>query len=189
MDDTGRTRGPETAARLIEAAAQEFNTAGHAATDTNKIARRAGFAPQTFYRWFADKTAIFLAVYAAWQAEEEQLLAPLIAAGASATELARAIVGHHRAHLVFRRSLRALAVENDAVRQGRADGRKRQLERIAALGGMPGSAEAAMLLLQIERLCDATAEQELADLGVPEEQALAGIAALIERLSGGPDGR
>ena len=40
----------------------EFIESGYAGTDTNRIARRAGFAPQTFYRWFADKTAILRAV-------------------------------------------------------------------------------------------------------------------------------
>src|ERR1700761_8551817 len=60
----------ETSARLIEAAAREFAECGFEGTDTNKIARRAGFAPQTLYRWFDDKTAIFLAVYSKWVREQ-----------------------------------------------------------------------------------------------------------------------
>jgi AcrR family transcriptional regulator len=52
-----------TSARLVEAAAKEFAECGFEGTDTNKIARRAGFAPQTLYGWFEDKTAIFLVVY------------------------------------------------------------------------------------------------------------------------------
>ena len=52
-----------TPERLIAAAAAEFREAGFAGTDSNRIARRAGFAPQTFYRWFKDKTEIFIAVY------------------------------------------------------------------------------------------------------------------------------
>src|ERR1700679_2017991 len=50
----------ETSSRLVDAGAKEFAECGFQGTDTNKIARRAGFAPQTLYRWFDDKTAIFL---------------------------------------------------------------------------------------------------------------------------------
>jgi AcrR family transcriptional regulator len=56
---------PSTRERLVQAAAAEFREQGFAGTDTNRIARRAGFAPQTFYRWFTDKTEIFIAVYRA----------------------------------------------------------------------------------------------------------------------------
>src|SRR5713226_3801558 len=67
-------RGKPTSAKLIAAAAKEFNTRGFHGTDTNRIARRAGFAPQTFYRHFADKTAIFLAVYERWWKDESAAL-------------------------------------------------------------------------------------------------------------------
>ena len=56
-----------TRERLVEAAADAFNAHGFHGTDTNKIARAAGFAPQTFYRHFEDKLAIFIAVYEAWR--------------------------------------------------------------------------------------------------------------------------
>src|SRR5271157_298904 len=60
-------RDPEaTQASLLEAGMREFNAHGFDGTDTNRIARAAGFAPQTFYRHFEDKTAIFLAVYERW---------------------------------------------------------------------------------------------------------------------------
>ena len=65
-----RGRRGETSARLVEAAAKEFAECGFEGTDTNKIARRAGFAPQTLYRWFEDKTAIFLVVYSEWVREQ-----------------------------------------------------------------------------------------------------------------------
>src|SRR4051812_9867208 len=45
---------------LLEAARAEFDESGFEGTDTNRIARRAGYAPQTFYRHFTDKTAIFI---------------------------------------------------------------------------------------------------------------------------------
>jgi AcrR family transcriptional regulator len=48
---------------LIDAAAAIFRREGYFATDSNAIARAAGYAPGSFYNHFADKTAILLAVY------------------------------------------------------------------------------------------------------------------------------
>ena len=56
-------KSPDTRTRLIEAAAQEFADPGFFATDTNKIAGRAGFSPKTFYRHFKNKVDVFIAVY------------------------------------------------------------------------------------------------------------------------------
>src|SRR5260370_42471049 len=62
-----RHRRPiETRGALIEAAARIFNSAGYHGTDSNRIAREAGYAPGTFYVPFPDNLAIFLAVYDNW---------------------------------------------------------------------------------------------------------------------------
>src|ERR1700727_597313 len=106
---TAREATPE---RLLRAAAQEFNEQGFGGTDTNRIARRAGFAPQTFYRWFEDKVEIFIKTYERWTREEFATLGKLLTENASDIRLARAIVAHHKDYLVFRRSLRLLSVEN-----------------------------------------------------------------------------
>ena len=108
-------RGPQsidTRTRLVHAAAAEFNEHGYHGTDTNRIARRAGFAPQTFYRRFAGKLAIFIAVYQVWEDTERALLSQLIARKASAAQILQAAVQHHRDYLVFRRSLRQLSAED-----------------------------------------------------------------------------
>ena len=62
----------DTRTRLLNAATEEFNEKGFAGTDTNQIARQAGFAPQTFYRWFDDKTQIFIAAYRGWEDIERE---------------------------------------------------------------------------------------------------------------------
>ena len=64
-----RERGAAREA-LVVAARAEFDECGFEGTDTNRIARRAGYAPQTFYRNFADKTAIFVETYQRWLAVE-----------------------------------------------------------------------------------------------------------------------
>ena len=173
-----------TAERLLQAAAIEFNEQGFGGTDTNKIARRAGFAPQTFYRWFQDKVEIFIKTYERWRNEEFGAINKLLAENASDLRMARAIVAHHKAYLVFRRSLRQLSVENDVIRAARADGR---LSQIAYLRNMnPGSllddAEVAAILLQTERLADALAEGEFRDMGLNRKAGEEALARLIHEL-------
>jgi AcrR family transcriptional regulator len=180
----------ETAARLIAAAAAEFNEQGVAGTDTNRIARRAGFAPQTFYRWFEDKIDVFIQVYNAWQAEEARALAPLLAENAPDAEVAAAAVAHHRAYLKFRRSLRQLSLENPKVRAARAASRLRQIERIRmgqgrGAGRVGEPAELAAWLLEMERLSDALAEGEIEDMGLDPAATQAALAGIIGRIRRG----
>jgi AcrR family transcriptional regulator len=186
VTETAATTPADTGELLLLAARAEFGEHGYGGTDSNKIARRAGFAPQTFYRWYDDKTAIFVAVYQRWQADEYKMLSELVAKQASGRRLMNAVVGYHRQHLVFRRSLRRLAAEDDVVRRARADSRLRQIEDIVRLrrAATPvlEPAQIAVTLLQIERLADAIAEDELADLGLPESAARAELVSLLSRL-------
>jgi AcrR family transcriptional regulator len=172
-----------TAQRLVEAALEEFNEQGFHGTDTNKIARRAGFAPQTFYRHFEDKTAIFIAVYERWQQLELDAVKALLAANASDARVVQAGIAHHRAYVVFRRSLRQLAVEDDRVRAARAASRRRQIDFIHAQSARPrDDEELAAVLLQLERLSDAVAEEEFADLRMSTRAAENTLARLIHEL-------
>jgi AcrR family transcriptional regulator len=174
----------DTRERLLEAAALEFNEHGFSGTDTNRIARRAGFAPQTFYRWFADKTAIFIAAYQVWEDAEREMLGTLLARKASTKRLVDAVVAHHRAHLIFRRSLRQLAVEDPLVRQARIDSRLRQLAQIKLWQQRPDAdtGRLAVELLKMERLADALAEGEFADLGLSAVAVENALAEIIDAL-------
>ena len=174
----------DTSTALRAAASAEFREHGYAGTDSNKIARRAGFAPQTFYRWYADKADVFVAVYLAWEEEERAALEALVARRARPRAFAEAIIAQHRAHVLFRRSLRQLSVSEPRVRAARAESRTRQAERIRAWLELPKRrAEAVYVaLLQIERLADAAAEGELSDLGLGDAAASVAIAEIIERL-------
>ena len=177
-------KGKPTSALLVEAAAAEFNDSGFDGTDSNKIARRAGFAPQTFYRWFEGKEEVFLQVYDRWRREEFTAISRLLAAGASDDVLAKALVKHHKAYLRFRRSLRQLSLESSVVRDARA---KSRLDQLAALRRLiPGAnldnAQMAALLLQMERLADALAEGEFADMGLDDAAGRDALARLIGNL-------
>lgn len=173
-----------TSALLIKAAAKEFQERGYSGTDTNRIARRAGFAPQTFYRWFCDKTEIFVAVYNEWVREQLERLRELNSRSASDRELIDAIIAHHRAYHIFRRSLRQLTVENDTVRKARAASRLEQIESIKVRyrSLRLSTADVAVFLLQHERLCDALADNEFRDLGVEEETVKKYLGELYRRL-------
>jgi AcrR family transcriptional regulator len=184
--DTGAVKRDRraTAEKLVAAAAAEFNAHGYGGTDTNRIARRAGFAPQTFYRSFADKAEIFIQVYELWQQQEAEMLRRLLAEKASDEALVEAAVAHHRAYLIFRRSLRQLSTENPRVRAARAESRLRQVRQISMWRGLPPDAapQIAVALLQMERLADALAEGEFADMGVDEAAGAAALAAIIHAL-------
>jgi AcrR family transcriptional regulator len=176
---------------LMEAAARLFNTAGYLGTDSNRIARAAGYAPATFYTHFPDKLAIFLEVYTAWVDGEEAALAATLQAGGSPgalpMRLAKTILDHHRKWRVFRASLRALYATDDQVHRVRLAQRKRQIESMAALvrrAGRPAPGRARMLalLLSFEVLCDAVADRDAKALGVSQAEILAVLAAEIKSL-------
>ncbi len=120
----GLRRNPAaTRAALIRAARQEFEDCGFEATQSNRIARRAGYAPQTFYRHFTDKIDILLAVYADWVADEHKAVAGIC----DAREAARALLNNHRSSLNFRRALCALSITEERVRAARAKARLRSV--------------------------------------------------------------
>jgi AcrR family transcriptional regulator len=174
-----------TVERLLQAAAIEFNEQGFGGTDTNKIARRAGFAPQTFYRWFQDKMEIFIKTYERWRHEEFGAINKLLAENASDIRVAQAIVAHHKAYLGFRRSLRQLSVENDVVRAARAHGRLSQIAYLKDINPdnrARDDAALATILLQTERLADALAEGEFRDMGLSKKAGEESLARLIHEL-------
>ena len=173
-----------TSEKLLQAAAREFNEHGFGGTDTNRIARRAGFAPQTFYRWFRDKEEIFIKTYERWQREEFGAIGTLLAQNASDVRVARTVVAHHEAYVVFRRSLRRLSVENDIVRAARARSRLNQVAYVKSLNPKVARDDAsiAAMLLQTERLADALAEGEFHDMGLNKKAGEEALARLIHDL-------
>ena len=180
-----RRGDPEsTRKRLVAAAAAVFEESGYQGTDSNAIARHAGYAPGTFYKHFPDKRGIFLAVYESWVTAEWAAIAPIVQSTESAAERARKLVALtvalHRSWRGFRASLRALVAWDPAVRAFHRKQRRRQLRTLAELRTRGArnavSREAdALLLFTMERACDALADGEAAALGL-------GIGATTRRL-------
>jgi AcrR family transcriptional regulator len=173
---------------LVETAAQVFNREGYFGTDTNRLARAAGYAPGTFYKHFADKRAIFLHAYEHWVESEWRAIDAIVARTPEATQvvdrLVRAILAHHQRWAGFRASLVSLAATDPEVAAFRVERRRRQLTWFAAtlarLGARPASpARLLAVMLTFERLCDAVASGETAALGVKRGDVLAELRATL----------
>lgn len=177
-----RQRQPDQTRRaLIEAAAKIFNSAGYHGTDSNRIAREAGYAPGTFYIHFPDKLAIFLEVYEKWVSAEWSSIEVILKSGASArairTRLSRAILEHHRKWRTFRASLRALSATDDSVHAARLASRDRQLDTMTRLirarrTPVPSRARMLAQLLIAEALCESVADGDAKSLGIREEEII-----------------
>ena len=186
-----RSRNPAAARdALIEAGARVFNRDGYFATNSNIIAREAGYAPASFYTHFEDKRALFLAVYERWVEDEWQEIRGALTK-ATRKETLGAIVdvmlARHRRTKVFRASLRALDALEPAVRRTRNVQRARQLawmeEMTRAASGKPAPLKRRVIaLFAMERLLDALADDDLAELGVSERDARRELTELLERL-------
>jgi AcrR family transcriptional regulator len=164
----------ETATRLTVAAARMFEEHGYFATDSNAIARAAGYAPGTFYKHFEDKTAAFVAAYAWWVASvwsgvDEAWEAPLDGA-ARVTAAVRHVVRVHGEWPGFRRDLRHLAVSEPRVTKAFTQNRRAQLDRLVALAGGRERAACFALLLAMERTADALAMGEASHMGVDADE-------------------
>ncbi len=164
-----RPRGAARAA-LVQAARDEFNEVGFEGTDSNRIARRAGYAPQTFYWHFPDKAAVFAEVFVEFVQAEYAIMRAAIPDGAHA--VAAAVVHHHAQSRLFRRSLRALSVSDPVVRAARMQARRAQVEMLCAQVPALNPPRAVALLLSVDRLADAAAEGELAELGIDDPASL-----------------
>lgn len=173
-----RTRDAQESRRLlVEAAAEIFNSSGFHGTDTNRIAKAAGYTPGTFYTHFPDKRAIFLEVYQRWvDAELADIVSGFKFKGHDRrARLARTILSHHKKWKIFRASLRALHAIDPEVRKARLAQRARQIDVMVAIGKEAGReplSRSSILsnLLIVEAICDSIADGDLDIMGVRESE-------------------
>jgi AcrR family transcriptional regulator len=169
----------------VAAAARVFNRVGYRGTDSNRLARAAGYAPGTFYRHFPDKRAAFLAVYEEWVTTEWAAIADILREerkpAARAARIVELALDLHRRWRGLRASLRALVAEDGVARTFYRAQRHRQLELIAGLRARHRGRreEDAVLLYAMERVCDAIADGELADLDLAVAPTVAALEGLV----------
>jgi AcrR family transcriptional regulator len=176
-----RRGSPEqTRARLIQTAAHTFNTVPYWETDSNQIAKAAGYSTGTFYRHFKDKREIFLAAYREFVTEEwasvESRIEPGQSPGESIDRAADALIEHHRRWRVFRGNLRALVTYDDELRDLTHTLRREQLVKMAVLRLRQGSPDRSLVneaihAMMFERVCDAIADGDFSALGCSLEAA------------------
>ena len=178
----------ETRARLVEAAAQVFNRDGYFATDSNKLARAAGYSPGTFYQHFPDKRSIFLAAYQRWASDERDEIGAVLASTDSArrtraVEVARVILAQHQRWAMLRKSLRALVLTDDVVSDFVTAQRRLQLTSLEAARRKRGLARTRAddwaLLLYLERVADSVAWGEAKAVGVSTRGLEAALARAL----------
>jgi AcrR family transcriptional regulator len=176
-----------TRARLIAAAAVVFNRDGYHGTDSNRIARAAGYAPGTFYKHFRDKREVFLAAYEGWVTAEWAAIARAVRRGGTPGALAARVVDLvldlHRRWRGLRASMLGLVAVDVTARRFYRHQRRLQLRMVHVLRTRlrgPGRRpeEDAVLLFTLERVCDALAHGEARDLGL----AIAPTVRLLRRL-------
>jgi AcrR family transcriptional regulator len=179
----------ETRERLVAAAAAVFNRTGYHGTDSNRIARAAGYAAGTFYKHFADKREILLAAYESWVTSEwadvDRELADGGEAGAVAERILASVLRHHVRWRGLRRALAELVAEDAGARRFHREQRRRQLDLLAALrrraGAPPRARERdAVDLFAMERTCDAIANGEVRELRLDRGRVLEELRARIE---------
>lgn len=171
----------QTRARLIRTAAQIFNRLPYWETDSNELAKEAGYSTGTFYRHFKDKREIFIAAYREWVAEEWANIEATIQPGQSAAEsierAADALIEHHRRWRVFRGNLRALVTYDEELRELTQALRREQLEKMSVLRLRQGQQPSrklesdAVYSMIFERVCDGIADGEFKSLGCSVELA------------------
>ena len=171
-----RRGSPEqTRDRLIAAAAALFNRTGYHGTDSNRIARAAGYSTGTFYKHFKDKREIFLAAYETWVASEWKEVAVVLSEGGSNRDIARRLVKlsveFHTRWRGLRASLRELVFTDATVRRFYRKQRRRQLDLMAEQRKKRGTRthrreEDIIHLYTTERTYDAIAQGELREMGL-----------------------
>ncbi len=178
-----------TRTQLLETAAVLFNRVSYFDTNSNKIAREAGFAPATFYRHFEDKKEIFLGAYSYWVNVNWEALEALDDLGRPAREKADILIEHHHRWKGYRKNLYALAaIDEDAHSFIRAE-RERQIDRLMARITLQGisisRASALFSFFSIERAINAIVDGDVAVLGIDEAEFLDCVVAEIAYLESG----
>jgi AcrR family transcriptional regulator len=187
--DRPRRGTPEqTRERLITAAASQFNRFGFHGTDSNSIAKEAGYATGTFYKHFRDKREVFLAAYERWLAAEWKEVDDELTRMKQAKETARRIIAlsirFHTTWRGLRASLMELVFSDPEVRRFFRNQRRRQLDHIVDLRSrlqLPPrtSEEDAIWMYTTERVFDAIAQGEIQSLGLDQAAV---IESMVERL-------
>lgn len=184
-----RRGAPElTRERIIAGAAKLFNQHGYHGTDSNCIAKQAGYATGTFYKHFRDKREVFLAVYERWVGAEWKAIDDELSQRRSPEETAKRIVElsirYHTKWQGLRASLMELIFSDAVARRFFRKQRRRQLDYIAELRSrlslpLRTREQDAIHLFMTERVFDAIGQGEIQAIGLDRSTV---IEAMVDRV-------
>jgi AcrR family transcriptional regulator len=186
-----RRGSPElTRERIIDGAASLFNQFGYNGTDSNSIAKEAGYATGTFYKHFQDKREVFLAVYERWLTAEWQAIDEELSKGhppdATARRIVEISIKFHTEWRGLRASLMELIFSDEDARKYFRNQRRRQLEVMSELRqrlGLPlrTREQDAVHLFLTERVFDALGQGEIQALGLDRRVV---VEFMVEKVLG-----
>jgi AcrR family transcriptional regulator len=188
IDRPRRGSPAQTRERLITAAANQFNRFGYHGTDSNTIAKDAGYATGTFYKHFPGKREIFLAAYERWLVAQWKEIGDELSRMRNARETARRLVElsikFHTEWRGLRASLMELVFSDPEARKFFRTQRRRQLDLIQELRsrfGLPArtSEQDAIHLYMTERVFDAIGQGEIQSLGLDKNMV---IESMVEKV-------
>ena len=187
-----RRGSPEqTRERLVTAAASQFNRFGYHGTDSNTIAKEAGYATGTFYKHFRDKREIFFAAYDRWLAAQWKEISDTLSEMRNAEETARLLVDvsikFHTEWRGLRASLMELVFSDPEARKFFRAQRRRQLDLIVELRirfALPArtSEQDAIHLYMTERVFDAIGQGEIQSLGLDKGAVVESMVQRVQEL-------
>lgn len=178
----------ETRERIMKAAASQFNRLGYHGSDSNSIAREAGYATGTFYKHFRDKREVFLAVYERWVDAQWEAIDEVLSVKRKPEETARHLVElsiqFHTRWRGLRASLMELIFSDPDARKFFRTQRCRQLDIMAELRlrlSLPARSreEDAIHLFTTERVFDAIGQGEIQSLGLDQDLV---VESMVQRV-------
>lgn len=165
---------------LVQSAIKLFNEKTYFSTDTNEIAKMAGYTPGTFYRYFKDKLEIFKEVYRVWHERQRIAVMALLEKTEVDQEfckqLAQVIILYHIEWKGFRSSVKALAAIDQEMLKFRLERREGLISLtnlVCRSFGKPIKPviETLFMLLTMERISDAVAEGDFQYLKISTQEA------------------
>jgi len=181
----------QTRERLVTAAASQFNRFGYHGTDSNTIAKEAGYATGTFYKHFRDKREIFFAAYDRWLTAQWKEISDTLSEMRNAEETARLLVDvsikFHTEWRGLRASLMELVFSDPEARKFFRAQRRRQLDLIVELRtrfALPArtSEQDAIHLYMTERVFDAIGQGEIQSLGLDKGAVVESMVQRVQEL-------
>jgi len=194
-----RRAGRDTRERLIDAFERLLDEGNYAAVTSGAVARTAGFAHGTFYRYFTDKRALLLATLERLRDELDRVRPSFDPPyGGGAAERARvgawveAVLSRPAAHPGVLRAWYDMLEVDEPLRSFRL---ARRAERVTALGsyleklaaaGTIALEKPAPLATALAMVVDAALRAAVVEAAVIDEATIAGVAALFDRSIFGP---